>query len=180
MKLEKIVMMDEPGLTELVATYGWRGDKGFVYPDERSARYSLCTHRPCDACGAPTPKHYLKCQGCRDIAERERYDAMPKMAWDGVAMLYSEALDEYFQTIWDAEDALEDGQSLDDLMLVICKPNRARPLDADYFQDELPEDGDLPDELKAALDALNAAIEKLPPLSWSPSRFALLIEEPRP
>lgn len=175
---EKVVMMDEPGLTERVTVDGWRGERGVVYNDERTARYSLCTHVHCSLCGAPTPKHYTKCGGCRDLADREKYDAMPKKAWDGVAMLYSKARDEYFQTLEDAEDCVEvaEGETLDDLMLVICEPNYARRLELDYFCDELAEDDEGPSELHEAIDAFNAIVEKAPPLSWSPGKNALLIE----
>ncbi|MCC7173286.1 MAG: hypothetical protein IT459_22750 [Planctomycetes bacterium] len=88
-------------------------------------------------------------------------------------MLYSKRDDGYFQSIEEAEDALGEGETLDDLMLVICTPNRARPLELDYFCDELAEDDDGPPELQEAIDAFNAIIDRAPPLSWSPGKCAL-------
>jgi hypothetical protein len=38
--------------------------------------------------------------------------------------------------------------------LYICVPQYGRPIEGDYFQDELPEDGDVPDVIQAAMVAL--------------------------
>lgn len=157
---------------------GWVSRDGIFYGDgdanERTARYAGCTHVACDSCGKPTEKGWLKCTECRAIADRKAYDAKPKAQWDGVAMLYSELLDQYFNDVESAEDRLEDGQTLEDLMLMICEPNVVRPLDDDYCSDELPEDGDadVPDAVLDAMAAFNKAVAGIV-LSWSPGKFAL-------
>ncbi len=169
----EVVVMDQPGLVKLRAFYLWEASDGTAHTDERGARYASCTHRPCEDCGAPTEKFYLRCKGCRDLNDRKRYDAMPKKAWDGVAMLYSHASDTYFNSIEEAEDALEGGVTLDDMMLVICEGNYPSKIDPDYWSDDMAEDGELPPEMEEALEAFNAVVAKCPALSWSPGKFAL-------
>lgn len=115
------------------------------------------------------------CKSCRDKKDEDRYDAMPKAAWDGVSMLYSKTLDRYFASPEDSEDELEEGQTLSDLRLIVCVPNRAKFLDDSHFVDDLPDDGESPVELLDAIEAFNKALEALPPLSWSPGKFALEI-----
>lgn len=178
-----IVMRDSPE----AATYrtdisGWVSRDGRYYGNDRgaeaTARWAGCTHVACERCGATTEKSWTKCRGCRDLMERERYDARPKAEWDGEAYLYSEALDRYFPDMEEAEDTLEEGQRLADLMLVICKPNHVPQLEPDYCCDELPDDGegDVPDAVAEAMDAFNKAVAGIV-LSWSPGKFALKLPD---
>jgi hypothetical protein len=59
--------------------------------------------------------------------------------------------------------------------LIICVPNYPRQIDGDYWSDDLPEDGDLPTELEKAVDAFNKVIRNLQPLSWSPGKYAAIV-----
>ena len=86
---------------------------------------------------------------------------MPRAEWDGKAILYSEARDQYYSTPDDAAEDLEDDQTLADLRLVICEPNYVRQIEPDYCCDDLPEDGDVPDEVAEAMEAFNEAAEGL-------------------
>ncbi|NQD37444.1 hypothetical protein HPT27_10425 [Permianibacter sp. IMCC34836] len=174
---QKVVMIDDPeSATYRTDIKGWVSRDGRFFGDgplnERTARWSGCTHTPCSQCGNPTEKHYTKCEGCRALAEEERYNAMPRAEWDGQAMLYSVARDCYFHDLDQAEDELEEGEKLTDLMLVICIPNHVRELEPDYCCDECDEDGDLPDEVITAMEAFNKAVAGIV-LSWSPGKFAL-------
>ncbi len=169
-----IVMRDAPEAATLRAVTGWVSRNGHFYGNnEDAARYDGCTHVACRHCGKPVEKAWTACRACRDVAEDAKYEAMPRKAWDGVAMLYSQARDEYFADLDGAEDVLEEGETLDVLQLVICEPNHGRRLEEDYFCDELAEDGEVPDCLIGAIEAFNAAINKAPPLSWSPGKWAL-------
>ena len=177
---EEVVMIDDPRAATLVTVTGWRSMDGRFYGDnEHSARWAGCTHVKCRACGKPTKKLYSACQSCRDKAAEAKYDAMPTAEWDGVAMLYSDSRDEYFSSPEDAEDSLEEGQTLADLKLHICEPKYARPIDYSNWHDQLPSDSncDAPYWLEDAVDQFNAAISGQPPLSWSPSEVALRIEK---
>ena len=111
------------------------------------------------------------------MSETDRYQAMPRAEWDGKAMLYSEATDRYYYDPEYAEADLDDGQTLADLRLVICRPNYVRRLDPDDYADELADDdGDLPNVLLEAIDAFNVAVAGTV-LSWSPGNTALLLPE---
>ena len=175
---EEVVMIDDPRAATLVTVAGWRSRDGRFYGDnEHAARWSGCTHVKCVSCGDPTNKICSVCQSCREKAAEAKYDAMPTAEWDGVAMLYSDSRDEYFSSPEDAEDSLEEGQTLADLKLRICEPEYAKPIYAIDWQDQLPDDCDAPDWLEEAIEQFNAAISGQPPLSWSPSEVALRIEK---
>lgn len=171
---DKIILSTSPEAASLQTVTGWVSRTGIFYGnDERIARFAGCTHVPCDACGKVTEKLWTHCEECRKTREIARYEAMPRKPWDGQAMLYSEAWDEYFDDPGAAEEALDEGQTLADLRLVICEPNYGRPLDDDYFCDELGEDGHLPVILESAIETFNEALAKAPALSWSPGKYAL-------
>lgn len=169
---EKIIMYDSPEAAKPHTMNGWLSRDGIFYAEERLARYSGCTHRPCEACGAPTERMYIKCAACRDAQDTAKYAAMPRAKWDGKAMIYSETLDKYFSGLDEAEDELEDGWTLADLRLVICEPNYVRPLEPDYCCDELPEDGEVPESVLEAMAAFNKAVAGIV-LSWTPGKFAV-------
>lgn len=171
---DQIVMRDAPEAATLRTVTGWVSRHGRFYGEsEDTARYDGCTHVFCNICGLPAKKSYTVCSSCRDKKATDRYNAMPRQSWDGNAMLYSDARDEYFFEIEYAEDSLGDGETLDDLRMVICVPNCVRHLDDDYFSDALPEDGELPECLRDAIAAFNAAIDNAPVLSWIPGKYAL-------
>lgn len=85
------------------------------------------------------------------------------------------ALGRYYS---DPADAIEDAENegVGEPMLLICEPEYVRPIENDYFQDQLPEDeDDLPCEIAEAMDAFNAAVSGVI-LSWVPGEFALDLE----
>src|SRR5574337_649774 len=128
MMSDQIVMRDSDEAAQPVTIQAWKARDGHIYFDESTARYAGSTHCLCNTCGAPTPKTYLKCDACREKADLAKYEAMPRAEWDGEAMLYSEARDQYYSTPDDAADELEEDQTLADLRLVICEPNYVRQL----------------------------------------------------
>src|SRR5574338_777228 len=176
MMSEQIVMRDSDEAAQAVTIQAWKARDGHIYFDESTARYAGCTHVPCDRCGAPTPKGYTQCRGCRDLTYIAKYEAMPRAEWDGKALLYSEARDQYYSTPDDAAEELEEDQTLADLRLVICEPNHVRQLEPDHCCDELPEDGDVPDEVAEAMEAFNSAVAGIV-LSWSPGKKALKLPD---
>lgn len=179
---EQIVMRDSPEAAQYRTDIkGWVSRDGRFFGDhqasEQDARYAGCTHVPCQRCGSPTPKGHMQCSPCRAAHAAERYAAMPRASWDGTSMLYSQAKDQYYNTPADAAEDLEEGQTLADLRLVICKPNYVRQIDPDYCCDYLPEDGDVPARVAEAMEAFNAAVAGIV-LSWSPGKKALNIGVP--
>lgn len=165
---------------------GWVSRTGMYYGDdsgsESAARYEGCTHHKCRDCDKLTERQWLICQSCVDLREEARYLAMPEAEWDGYAWLYSDCLDRYFANPDDADDYIVnslEGKTLADLRLVICKPNFVRPLESDYCCDEIPEDGDLDDDVQKAMDDFNKAVHGII-LSWSPGKTRLKIDKEKP
>lgn len=183
MSEEKIVMIDAPDLVKRVTVTGWVDTHGFYWGnDEQQARWSSCTHRPCEQCGQPVAKLWTHCDACRRVRDIARWHAKPKVEWDGNTMLYSDACDRYFQDYDEIIDHLRDmraddpGAVVEDLRLIVCTPNMARRLDNDFFCDELPEDVDEPPKaIQEAMAAFNEVLAKQPPLSWSPGKQAAIV-----
>lgn len=178
-KSEATVMYDAPE----AATYrtdikGWVSRGGRYFGDgehgEHLARHDGCTHLPCSSCGEPMRASGY-CLRCWNERRAERYQAMPRARWDGAAMLYSDAHDEYYTDLDHAEEYLanlDDGLMLADLRLVICVPEYVRQLDPGDFADDMPDDTDLPDEVYAAIEAFNEAVAGIQ-ISWRPGKYAL-------
>jgi hypothetical protein len=178
---EKVIMKDSDEAASLTTVTGWASRHGRFFGNgpnaEDCARYDGCTHVACDACGEPAKRGYCLCRSCSKLKKAERYAAMPRKPWDGKALLYSVTKDKFFKGPEYAEDDLEEGETLDDLRLVICEPVYGQSLDSSYFCDELPDDDDdLPSCLEEAIGAFNEALAKAPPLSWQPGKFALQLE----
>lgn len=175
---DKIIMPDSPEAAEYrTGLSGWVSRGGHYYGDspdsEAIARYAGCTHVACKYCSAPAPKPYTACQECRDKKELERFEALPRADWDGVAMLYSDTRSEFYRDLDEAEDVLEDGETLADLRLLICRPIYPRQLDSEFFGDNLPEGEErLPPVVEQAIEAFNAAVAGVI-LSWEPGKVAL-------
>lgn len=174
---EQIVMNSSPEAAELKTVTGWVSRNGhFFGKDERLARWDGCTHVSCNGCGAAVQKNRTLCEACRTAKEIERYAALPKVGWDGETPLYSEAADEYFFDRQELEDKLYDEDiTAESLRLVICTPNYPSQIDYDHWCDDLPEDGELPDDIADAVTALNEVIKKSAPLSWSPGKQAAIV-----
>lgn len=135
---------------------------------EHWARYSSCTHMICE-CGNEYKKGWGVCSECRDKKELENYYKLDFKEYDG-SVVYSKLLDKYFFDENELIDYLynEDYEIVTDLRLVLCKENYFNELESDYFEDVLPEDGDLPEKLQEAIDELNNVIKQLPCASYSP------------
>jgi hypothetical protein len=171
-------MYDAPDLVERKTVTGWVDSTGrFWGEDEHMARFCSATHKRC-ACGGIAKVSYTKCDDCRHRDDVARYHAMTKAEWDGVAMIYSEARDRFFSSPEDAEDWLDDGETMESLRLVLCEPQNLQEVDEDYWHDELPEDGELPDAIAVALEALNAAIRANTQFTWYPVKKALALPTP--
>lgn len=179
----KIIFPEDPETATIETRTVWVSRTGSAHFDERGARWEGATHLHCEKCGTPVIKPYCLCQHCADQKEKERYERREKKKWDGKSLLYSESVDQFFEDMGEVEEYLlnetEDGNAmtLEDLRLMICDPVYARPLDDDYFCDEIPEDGEVPEKLRAAVDAFNEAIKNCGILSWAPGKYALDIEE---
>lgn len=168
-----MILYDSDQAAHRATVEGWVSATGrFWGNNEHGARYEGCTHVRC-ACGEVMGKGLGKCGACHEAENIARYAAMPRQRWNN-EMLFSEATFSYYRNPEEAEDALEEGQTLADLRLVLCDPVYGPQLDDEVFYDSLPDDdNDVPDELLEALDAFNKAVRAAGVLSWSPGKFAL-------
>jgi hypothetical protein len=175
----KVIMFDSSEAAQYrTGLSGWVSRNGMYYGnDERAARYDGCTHVACEDCGKPAPRGWLVCDACKEIREKATYDAMPKEVWNGKGMLYSESADKYFSDWGEIEDYCEEEDvKIDNLSLVICKPNYLPLLDLDYGCDDLAEDGELPDEIVEAIAKFNAVVKEVGAVSWLPSNKAAITQ----
>jgi hypothetical protein len=158
---------------------GWVSRHGrFFGSDERAARYDGCTHRACEDCGSPVERGRLVCETCSALRDVARYNTMPKGTWDGKGMVYSVTHDRYFSSWDEVEQFCEDEEiPTKALHLVICEPQHLHLLDPlDYGVDEMAEDGELPDKVITAIEAFNDVIKETPPVSWTPGKFAVILD----
>ncbi len=160
---------------------GWVSKDGFFYGNnkasESAARYAGCTHRACGNCGKPAEKMYTVCPQCREILAIERYQKRELVEWDGKTPLYSDAYDEFF---FDGDTLHEFINDLhrtapEEIRLILCEPGQLHQVDEDHWCDDLPEDGELPDSVFNALDALNLAIREAGTISWVPGELRVSV-----
>lgn len=172
---DEMILIDSDESAKRGTVEGWISRHGRFYGDcESAARYDGCTHVYCEYCNSPIPKRGLTiCKDCEEKRDIEKYNAMPRKAWDRETPIYSEEHDEYFFSEDALNDFVEDNEcSIESMLLIICEPNRFRKLDDSFFDDDLLYGEELPEDLGRAIDNLNAVIETLPPVSWSPGKYA--------
>ena len=176
MKQEKQIIYDDENAAKFVENIkGWVDINNRFFgnnPDsEHNARFSSCTHIKC-VCGKLMTRGWTKCEECRSNQEIERYNKLPFEKYDG-GIVYSEMADKYFRDADEIEEYCEENDvDAKDLRLVFLEPNKFSEIDADYWEDVLPEDseGELPTKLQEALDNLNKVISELPPASYYPGK----------
>lgn len=173
-KEKTVVLYDSNESASIKTVTGWVSRIGrFWGDDEHMARFDGSTHRKCNGCGEMV-SHQSYCRVCSDKRSEDMFLAMPRVKWDGTSMIYSDSRDRYYSDPAEAlEEVLEEGETLEDLRLIICVPEYLHQLDSETWVDDLPEDGELPSEVDAALDALNMAIREAGPSCWRPGKVAL-------
>ena len=180
---QTVVLMDSAEAASIKTVTGWVSASGrFFGDDERLARYDGATHRTCEKNqDHPIYEKNGYCPECWKENRAAMFSAMPKKQWEGEPLALFDS-DSYFFSLDELNDYCSDNDCrISDLDLVICEPNRAIEIDPnEYYCDDLSEDGEVPDELAAAFDALNAEIAKSAPLSWSPGKYAAVINEKEP
>lgn len=177
-KKEQILNTSDEAAKFVTGISGWVDRHGRFFGQgkdaEAIARYSGCTHIVCPDCGKACPSGYTRCSDCREKKAIVKYQGMERREWDKVTPLYADTIDAYFFN----EDELfcfieEQGCDIKEMRLIICEPVALRQIDTDYWCDEMPEDGELPDAVLDALDNLNAVIRDEDPLSWQPGKYAV-------
>ena len=174
---EKILYSDSRAASYKTNIEGWVSKNGRFYGNnegsEHLARWDGCDLIKCKVCGLEMDKcGYTVCQSCREDQQQLEYFNMPEKEWDGIGMIYSETLDLYLDSIDEAlEEAETFGIELKEMLLVICDPTSLREISEDYFCDDLPEDGELPDIIREKLGEFNQALADYGPVSWYPGKY---------
>jgi len=145
---------------------GWRARGGRFYAGPNAEQYARdegANTWPCRECGqgvTRSPRLCLACTGARERAEFEKLESIPySKAEYPLTLQYG---DRYF---WE-EDQLLDWLADNDIapadaMVLTTYRTTLRRVDEDYWCDELPgEDGELPDDVRAAVALLNEVIEE--------------------
>lgn len=167
-----IVLYNSDEAARKVTVTGWASKDGrFWGNDEHMARWDGCTHKLCE-CGEICDKSYTKCDKCIAKQRHEIFLKTPFKEWDGKTPVVLFDNDTYFFSEDDIEYYCDDNElKPEDLRLLICEPLCLSQIDYDYWNDDLPEDGELPPKVEEALKALNKAIEEEGTVSWWPGKF---------
>lgn len=181
---QPIVMMDSDEAARIRTVTGWVSRDGFYFgDDERAARYAGSTHRLCDGgCGTPIEKNWrMSCDACWLKARRERFLALQVEAWDGEPLCVFDDDTYFFGGDVDeiADWADEHEIPPDELRLVKCIAVYAAEIDPkDAYEDELPEDGEVPAYVADAFAALNEVLrQKTTPICWRETNIRVNIAD---
>lgn len=170
--MENVIMYDSPE----AATYrtdikGWVTGDGRYYADnEHSARWAGSTHQKCE-CGKVFEKGRSRCRWCDLGLQTKKYYALPMVEWDGITPVCTFDGDKFFFDEDSLLDWMHDQQYYNDgekpeIQLVLCTPQKLHYIDTDNWCDDLPDNGELPDEIAQKVDELNEAIKRAPVVSW--------------
>jgi len=175
---KEIILNTEPNLAEYRTNIeGWVGKNGKFYGKEKElAIYANSTHKKCDK-GHIYRQAWTKCPDCREAELSSKYLQLKEKEWDKVTPLTIYDSDIYF---WDIDEVVDYSEqeevSLEDLDLVICKPNYLSNIEGYYtWEDVIPEDMEVKDvvdkEIVEKLKELNDLINAHKPVSWTGGRF---------
>ncbi len=175
----KEVRYDSPeAATYKTGLSGWVNRSGqFWGEDEHMARWSGCTHQLC-GCGAVIEKGRGRCRSCQGTKDMVTYHALPVEKWDGTTPLcvFNE---ERFFFGEDVLDYLADHPEPEEVRICKCKPGYLGQISSENWCDDLPEDGELPGEVEAAVEALNKVIAAAGPVCWWEDAIAIDVADLR-
>lgn len=180
---ERIIFPEDPEAAQKITVEGWVSRGGLFYGnDERAARYRGCTHVHCSNCGEPAKQGYLICPACIAKKEKERFDSLPKVKWDGVTPICIYGSDQYFFDGDELDDYLDvHDLKAEDLMLVLCNPVYPQEIGSAISHYEFPEECDPGPMLEAAVDQFDKAIRKIveakEAMWWEETNIAVTVEE---
>ena len=135
-------------------------------------------------CGNVYGKGRVRCDSCQSKMDTEKYLALPVEEWDGEEPVCTYKDDRFFfdeesllDWMSDLEfDAHEMGGGRPTVQLVKCESRGLSMIEEDHWCDELPEDGELPDDIAMALDALNKVIKESTYKVWWPGKIRINVD----
>ncbi len=175
----KQIMYDSPEAAKIVTITGWQSSNGHFWgDDEHMARYDGSTHKKCE-CGVVIGKQSY-CNACYAKRQKEEWLKMPLIEWDGICMIAIHDDDRYFSELDEFLEYCEENDILPgDVMLVATEGDHLREVETDYWEEQMPEDGELPGDIQNKLDELNKAIrERSKPFSWERIKKRIIISTP--
>jgi len=171
---------------EQAAVMGWACRRcGRFYANfdgaEHLARMCCSDDHPCERkCGNRAPQRYTICPSCRNVDQAKVWDKMEAVDWDGKAPIAVWQDDTYFFSIDDLNEYIEEHEisNLDELSLVLCRPNRLPKLDLfEYLGGLLPEGVErLPDGYLEVEKAFDEYVKAHQPWCWVPDNKKIKIE----
>lgn len=180
-KEKKVIMYDSfEAATKVVlnledGTYygkGWVSSNRQFFVTEEMARHNSATHKKCECGEVYEARSY--CKSCSRKRRIESYYKMPYKEWDGKTILAMHDGDEFFNDMDQLADYCENHEiDSENLMLVICEPNKLEEVTSEIWADIMPEDGEgyAPQEVENKLKELNEVIKKQGPVSWSAGKY---------
>ena len=173
---KNIILEDSPNAAVKETIEVWKSSKGNYFLTEESARIDGRTHVHCKVCNKIVELPYVICIECRYKNSYENYLKRTSMDWDYETPIYSEIAERYFNNEEELLDYCEEfNYQPEDLQLLICEPIYANPIDYDYYyENSLPDDSYLPNDLVKLFIELNKKIEfgKFL-LGYEPSKYAV-------
>lgn len=153
----------------------WFDGNGHAFLEEWAARLSPANRdkKPqCEQCGAECEySNQVRCRDCYEKLAREKWLALPH-DWPAIDVpVYSDARDEYYNSVECAYDDVDEGHE-DELRLYICEPVYPDELTSENWDDDLARDHDddinVPPEFEAAITEFNEKVKGIV-LSYKPS-----------
>jgi hypothetical protein len=121
----------------------------FYGTGESTARYCCAPDLPCgtEGCKGRADKPYIHCRQCRGTNDLKKWLSLPEVPWDGETPLCLFDDDQYFFSIEDLDDYLEENKmEIEDVQVVICeKADKPYFSITDFLCDYMPEDEDVDD-----------------------------------
>lgn len=174
---EKIIMYNDPGIVEKKMVELWvvKG-KNFGFNSEHDARYNACTHVKCNECGTPIRKASY-CSSCWQKKQHEKFLALTCEEWGGEPFF---ANDRYYADLDSFLDdcANDEILNIEDIEIYSAEPCKYRQIDIyDYQEDSICEGADLPEEIIAAADALNAVLKTAKPCCFERGKIRYILPQ---
>jgi len=171
---DKPIFIESPQAAQIKTVTGWFSRIGTYWGnDEKMARFEGHTHIHCP-CGKDHERGYCSIEHKQRL--EKDFASYPKLPFDkGSGVFNLLGTDTFFYEFsgileYISEEGIVD---INNLKLVHCEGQGLSTLDSDHWADELPEDGELPDCVYEAMQALNLAIKQAGDVSYYPASKAV-------